>query len=471
MRGRPFRAAILFGVLACAAAVAFLHSCSSGTLRPNIVLIVWDTCRGDRVTVNGYPRPTTPRLQELAAEGTTFRRCFTASPWTPPSHASLFTGLLPRHHGLREGIGDHVRPGIPLLAETLRDAGYETVCAVASPQISSVTGLDAGFDPAIHCWGPEEEKAEGAEVRRRIESWLAQRRAAGGGRKPLFLFVNLMDAHLPYAFEAASVAAVRGDGAVNGARQAAAAVTDGAANAHLYGVKVLDDRTLRDLDACYDGAVRVADRVTGEILDLLRKEGLLEGALVAVCADHGENLGEHGEVSHIMSIHEPVLHVPLVLRWPGRFEGGRVEDSEVRLHDLYPTILDAARTAAPPPCGVDAVPLTESPLRPRTLVAEYGPPLDHLPLVAKVLPQASVDNLERLHLALLAVREPATAPGARKFISYTRHGPTGPPEPVREELFDLVTDPGETRNLLLPGAPPAEAAAADRLRGVGLAGR
>ena len=80
---------------------------------------MWDTCRGDRVEVNGYALPTAPRLAGIAAEGVTFRHCFTPSPWTPPAHASLFTGLLPSRHGLRENRGDRVHPGVPLLAATL----------------------------------------------------------------------------------------------------------------------------------------------------------------------------------------------------------------------------------------------------------------------------------------------------------------------------------------------------------------
>src|SRR5262245_38928703 len=81
--------------------------------RPDIVLFVWDTCRADRVEASGYRLPTTPHLNEIARGGVVFRRAFTPSPWTPPAHASLFTGLLPRRHGLREGKGDRVRQGIP----------------------------------------------------------------------------------------------------------------------------------------------------------------------------------------------------------------------------------------------------------------------------------------------------------------------------------------------------------------------
>ena len=467
--GRPSRAVVLGGSLLVVATAGLALWRGSRPAPPNIVLVVWDTCRGDRVTPNGFPRPTTPRLEELASGGTTFRRCFTPSPWTPPAHASLFTGLLPRNHGLRERLGDRVRPGVPLLAETLREAGYETVCAVANPMISGVTGLDAGFERVFRCFREPEVSGSGEDVRRGIREWLASR--SGGSGRPLFLFVNLMEPHLPYRFDAASVAAVHGDAAVNGARTAAAGVGETQANHHLLGIEKVPEATVGDLGRAYDGAVHAADRATAEILGLLRTDGLLEGAFVAVCGDHGENLGEHGELNHIMSVYEPVLHVPLVLRWPGRFEGGRVEDAEVRLQDLYPTILEAAGVEAPAPCGKDALALTESPLRPRTLVAEYGPPLGFLPSARRTFPTAPAEAFERFHLGLLAVREPASVPGARKFLRVTRHEEGGGSRLLREELYDLEADPGERNNLMAPAADPGERARADRLRATGLRGR
>lgn len=438
---------------------------------PSIVLIVWDTCRGDRVAVNGYPLPTTPRLAALAAEGVTFRQCFTPIPWTAPAHASLFTGLLPRSHGMREGVGDRIDPGLPLLAETLGAAGYETVCISANPCISAVTGLTAGFERVLPCWRKEDQTVTGVDALARVREWAALRRAAAGRDRPVFLFVNLMDTHLPVIFDSSAVAAVRGDAAVNGARRAAESVGNREARAVLFGQADLDPGTLRDLDAAYDGAVRVNDRVTGEILDLLRAEGLLEGSFVAVCGDHGEHLGEHGLLYHALSVNEPLLRVPMVVRWPGRLEGGRVADEQVRLQDLYPTILEAAGAAAPPHCGADASSLAESPLRPRTVVAEFGPMPLSLPGIRAEFPQAPAELFDRVLWQYRAVRDPSTAPGARKFVSVTRTGDGEAARLVREELFDLAADPGELRNLLGPDAPPAERAAADRLRATGEAPR
>ncbi len=469
-RGLRISALVSLAVIVAVGGGLFLVRHARGG-KPNILLFVWDTCRGDRVSVNGYSRPTTPRLAGLAAAGVTYRRCFTPAPWTPPAHASLFTGLLPRDHRLIEGLGDRVRPGVPLLAQTLRDAGYETVCVSANSSVSVTTGLTEGFEEELPCYRMEDRSVTGEAALERVRTWVAARRPGEGGGRPVFLFVNLMDAHLPYTFEASSVAAVRGDAAVNGARRAAETIGNQEARTYTLGLRDIDDRTIRDLGASYDGAVRVDDRLTGAILDLLEGAGLAEGAFIAVCGDHGENLGEHRALYHAYSVYDPVLHVPLVVRWPGRLDGGRVEDGEVRLQDLYPTVLEAAGVPIPAPCGRDAVSLAEEPLRPRTLLAEFGPMLTSVPGLRQEFPEVPADVLDRASCIFRAVRDPSSTPGGRKLVSVLHAGVGEEPVLLREELYDLSTDPGETRDLLAPGGPPAERAAADRLRAAWGAGK
>ena len=143
--------------------------------------------RADRLSAYGYGRPTTPWLEDFASDGTLFRNAFTPSPWTPPAHASLFTGLLPKNHGLLHGRGDRVVRGVPLLAETLRDAGYETVGFMGNAFLSSVTGLDAGFERLV----PLHDDVRGlGTVERTVEAvrtWLVERRndPERGPRRPL----------------------------------------------------------------------------------------------------------------------------------------------------------------------------------------------------------------------------------------------------------------------------------------------
>jgi len=304
------------------------------------------------------------------------------------------------------------------------------------------------------------------DVGERVLEWL-DGRPRGGGRKPFFLFVNLMESHVPYAFEAAEVEAVRGAGAAEEAREAVRRVTEDAVFAHTTGARLVDPVLFPGLDAAYDGAVRIVDRVTGRILDRLRADGLLDGAVVVVCGDHGENLGEHGALGHALSLSEQVLHVPLVVRWPGRFPAGAVEDAQVRLQDVYPTLLEAAGVAAPAECGKDALPLTEKPLRSRVAVAEFGPSTNRIPGLLKRFPDAPPQSFGILLRALLTVRDPSDRPGARKLLSIVRTTVGGPPQGVVEELYDLGADPGEDRDLLSGEAAPQEQAAADRLRALG----
>ena len=164
----------------------------------------------------------------------------------------------------------------------------------------------------------------------------------------------------------------------------------------------------------------------------------------------------------VSRVGEPVLHVPLVVRWPGRMPGGRREDAQVRIQDLYPTILAAAGVAVPEACGRDAERLDGAAIAPRLLLAEYGPPLTYEPEARASMPKAPESAFKRFRDELLAVREP-DGPGARKYVRVTRHDPGAAPRLLREALFDLAADPGETKNLLEVGAAAAERATADRL--------
>jgi arylsulfatase A-like enzyme len=454
--------------LATALLAAALAGCGgawggSSPTRPSVVLVVWDTCRGDRIAVHGYPNPTTPRLSELAARGVAWSACFTPAPWTPPAHASLFTGALPRHHGLVEGLGDRPSGRMPLLAQTLRAGGYETVCFSANPAVSGSTGLQAGFETYSLCALPRAGLASGDLVAETVRAWAASR-AASDERRPFFLFLNLMETHLPYRFTPADVAAVHGADALDGAHRAAESVGDVASKSYTFGREDIPPETLRGLGVAYDASVRRVDAITGGILDDLRAAGLLEGALVAVTGDHGENLGEHRELNHVASVYDPVLRVPLVVHWPGRFEGGVAVDRQVRLQDLYATILDAAELDPPDACGTDSLPLETAPGRPRVLVAEFGPIPRSLEVARPFLPGLPESGFERFHHRYTAVRDPDTGPRPLKYIVVRDTAPGREEALVREELYDLAADPGETRNLLAPGAPPFDPGALARLR-------
>ena len=473
---RSLRVSAILLVLLLAGGGLFLGLRSRGAARhPNIVVFVWDTCRADRLSAYGYPLPTTPRLEAFARGAVTFRHAYAPAPWTPPSHASLFTGLIPAHHGLtqrEEAEEGRVRAGLPLLAETLAAAGYDTVGFTCNASISRATHLDRGFRMMHGLYLGEPVKGSGEKARRAVADWLASRKTgAGGGDRPLFLFVNLMDAHIPRTPTAESVAAVRDPGVPDADLERAAGISERDVFVHSLGIRRQDGPTLAAARTLYDAACRDLDSSTGAILDLLEADGLLRGALVAITADHGESLGEHGEMGHRMSVYDPLLHIPLVVRWPGRLDGGRSEEGQVRLQDLYPTILEAAGVAVPAGNGLDVASLLPRPVSGRPAVAAFDRTKVTPAQLRVLLPGAPGSVLGLFGLTHIAAQDPVGTPGARKYIRVLREGDDGRVSLEREELYDLAADPGEARNLLAPGGPPDARAAADRLLPLAETGR
>jgi arylsulfatase A-like enzyme len=448
-------------------------ACNGGEDRPDVILVVWDTTRADRLSAFGHDRPTTPRLEELAARGVRYPRTFTPAPWTAPAHASLFTGLAVHRHGLEVGRGDRMHHGIPTLAQTLKAAGYHTACFTANAYISQTTGLSAGFTDFIPVYDRKERdsarvKSNDAEgVRIAVAEWLAKRGRKKAGDPPLFLFLNMMDCHQPHRPLPVDVLAVK-DGSVSPEDLGkASSLVQPDFLQHLMGTKVFDEGTLRGLAARYDACARLQDRKTGEILDLLEEAGIARDALVLVTADHGEGLGEHGMVEHRLSCYEAVLHVPLVVRWPGRFEGGKSVDRAVSLMDVYPTILEAAGAAVPEGNGLDAVLLPREPVTAggRTLLARFPRPLAHIEEMRKFFPTAPESSYRLLSVSITSVREPVDAKRPLKYLRWEKWDEEGNPAGLaREELYDWVADPGEERNLLEVG-DAADRAAADLLAG------
>lgn len=468
---RTRAAAWILGAVLLAAGTGVLLWRAWGSTRPDIVLIVWDTCGADRLSAYGYGRPTTPFLDAFARTGVLYRHAYAPAPWTSPSHASLFTGLFPSHHGLTQAMGKsaRVRPGLPLLSQTLAAAGYETACFTCNPFIAPGTGLDRGFATMVPLYHGEEGKGKGtgAEALRAIGGWLEGRRKhREAGRRPLFVFVNLMEAHLPRDPSAASLDSVRDPSVRGEPLEAARRVGETEAFFHSLGVRRVPAPVLGAMGTVFDGTCLDMDGWTREILARLRAGGLGDGALVAITSDHGEALGEHGELGHGNSLYDTMLHVPLVVRWPGRLDGGRVEDAQVRLQDLYPTLLDAAGVEAPPGTGLDAASLAESPLRPRAVLAEFPRPPVSLRDLRRAHPEVPEETFRTFSESLAAVQDPIGTPGARKYIRASRDVGDGSDARIREELYDLLADPGEERDLLDTGSPGDERDSVRRLRAV-----
>jgi len=283
-----------------------LLSCSLGGSRqgPNILLITIDTLREDRLGCYGDPLARTPHLDRLAREGILLSSAQTAVPVTLPSHTTLFTGLYPASHAARyNGLTVSSEPGT--LAEALREKGYETAGFVASLVLSHSHGIARGFDVYEDEWEPEEAKdlvfnawqRDGERVASHFLQWFSEREES----RPFFAWVHLYDPHTPYAPPPLLEKVARGD--------------------------------------AYRGEVIDADRQVGRILAALEAGGLTEETIIVFLADHGEGLGEHGEVEHGIVLFETTLAVPWIFRIPGG-PRGRIVDVPAETVDFFPTLAD-----------------------------------------------------------------------------------------------------------------------------------
>ena len=296
---------------------------------PNLLLITLDTTRADHIGSYGYPLPTSPNLDRLAATGVRFDTVVAQIPLTGPSHATILTGLYPHEHGA-------VRNGVPLpdsvetLTERLQQVGYRTAAFLSGWTLrANLSGLAQGFDQYDDRMEDRYNVVNSQRLSNQVTplavDWL---REHAGGDRPFFLWVHYFDAHAPYTKRDRLYDDLGGK-------------PDG-----------IPSRTMK-----YDSEIRFADDGIGQVLAALEKAGQTRNTLIVVTADHGESLGEHGYVGHGQYLYEEILLVPMVMTWPGQIDKGVVE-APVALLDVTPTLLHLlgvsplARTE-----GINLVPL------------------------------------------------------------------------------------------------------------------
>ncbi|MFQ5876508.1 MAG: sulfatase [Acidobacteriota bacterium] len=423
---------ILLGALA-------LAGCAAPD-RPNILLIVIDTARADRFPFAGYDRPTAPFLQAVAREGTVYERAFSPAPWTVPAHASLFTGQYPSLHGTDCGSLRLPEEAVTI-AETLHAAGYRTVGYTANPWIGSAYNFQQGFDTYGETWKEvaEDTRDTGAaltneKVARFVRWW---RRHPDSRRRPFFLFINYFEPHLAYHPPEPERSRLLRDGIDPSQVERLSRLGHPEEMRFIMGGSDLTGEDLRILSDLYDGEIAYVDRRIGEVIELLRETGFLDRTVVAVTADHGENIGDHGLMDHKMSVHDTLLRVPMVLRYPPRVARGRVISDPVQMHDLYPTLLALARVPQPEGVKVEAYLLPGAgvggPTRPADgpIVGEFaGPPVEFLEVMEELFPGRDLSRFDRTLVAL-------------RSDGYKIHwGSDG-----RHALYHVEEDPGETRDV------------------------
>jgi len=298
------RYAVLATVIIAAAAAWFVWRAGQ---RPSIhagpvILISIDTLRADRLPIYGYRKVETPAIDALAAESVVFDQAWAHSPMTLPSHASILTGRLPFEHGVRDNMGFALKDGTPTLASLLARDGYATAGFISAYVLRRETGIAQGFasyDDALPATSPEkatgEVQRDGAQTLAAAEAWLA-----GRSDSKWFLFLHLYEPHSPYE---------------------------------------PPDRFKRFSDP-YDGEIAYADEIVGRLIETLKRRDDYDRALIVLLSDHGEGLGDHGEMEHGIFLYSETTRVPLVVRLPGAKHAGRRVTQPVQHIDLLPTILE-----------------------------------------------------------------------------------------------------------------------------------
>ena len=409
---RLLRTALVAGALALAAC--------GGEPRPNVLLVSLDTVRADHLSVYGYPRPTTPALEALAAKGVVFEQAIAASTQTSPSHGSFFTGLDPHVHG-SEVNGVPIREDVATLAEVLAAAGYQTGAFVSGyPMKADVSGLDRGF--GVYDDRFEGKRRDGRATMERLVAWLQGR----DPDRPFFAFLHFYDAHGPYLPPSGYPVRFRSEGPPRPAER-------------IPRYQLLHDRAgdpLRDLNGYvdrYDTLIRYQDDLLAWLV------GELDPArtVVVVVADHGETLGErYWMLDHGGQVFDEQVRIPWIVAAPG-LEPRRV-DALVRGADLMPTVAALAGVALPDGlaetlAGRDLGPLLAGTETRRARGEGYAFSTA-LPFEARHADRGYRLTRERPILSLRTSRW--------KLISYPCAG--GPP---CLELYDLASDPGELRNV------------------------
>lgn len=366
----------------------------------NLVFILVDTLRADRLSAYGYTRPTTPILDEIAAHGILFENVVSQSSWTKTSMASLWTST----HPIRNGIlrYNHVLPEEAVMpAEIMREAGFRTVGLWRNGWVEPNFGFGQGFEvyvrptagqsrQRIHRQSPGGEPLGGTDEDLVIS---AADFLARFGHDRFFLYLHFMDLH-QYVYDDRSA---------------------------IFGTSYSD---------VYDQSINWTDRVIGLFLRKLDERGLLANTIVAIASDHGEAFREHGSEGHARNLYTEVTHVPFIISLPFILEQGIRVPQMVSNADIWPTLLDLL--GLPPLPGADGVSLM--PLVRAAAGLEPGAPVDERPAFGQLArgwgnPKAKAESL-------VAVRHK----GHHLIVNLEK--------PDETELFDVSADPFDQKNLL-----------------------
>ena len=425
--------------------------------RPNILWIVWDAVRTDHMSLYGYPRPTTPKLARWAKKARVYTNMMAAATASTSAYATMLTGLFPSEHGVN--YEQRFLPGqLTTIAELLSGAGYQTFLYSAHPGVTDGNNFDQGFDLVQYPWSePYRDDAfalvkqkvplddMSSEITRRIHSmsvgnwaykaagifgqyallgWLTDRDQT----QPWFATMIYTEAHRPHL--PSMDYRIRAMGAERAEQSRHVERIKVRIWAYTFGAPSYTDEQLEVLNGMYDATIMELDDEFDELIKALDVQGYLDNTIVVLTADHGDLHGDHHVVGHDFVMYEQLLRIPMILYGPGRIQPG-VEQRPVSQVDIAATIADWAGVTMPAAMTRHAVSLL-SPKPQRLRFAEY--PTYHkkaLEIMKFYAPDFDPTPWQR---SLRCVRDD------RYKLIWASDG--------RHQLFDLTTDPLETRNVI-----------------------
>ena len=421
-----------------------------------MLLISLDTLRADHLGTYGYRRRrTSPNLDRLANDGIVFERHAASSPWTTPSHMTMLTSLSPTGHGVTSdfgelGVGFRGRGEVAslpderlTLAEALSDRGWHTAAFTGGVTMDPALGFEQGFgqyDTRLTKLNPRDLE--------RLKGWL------DASAMPFFVFLHTFEVHAPYlrtrflgdvvldASRARLLERRLGKLAREPGWKSVRKGAEVMKRLHLYSREVAE--------ALYDGGIWHADRWLGQLFEWMRERGLYEETLIVVTSDHGEQFSERDAAfydTHGHTLYEELVHVPLIIKLPGRRRAGERIPTLTRAVDVMPTLLEAVG-AAPNAHRMEGRDLLAG--------ARAEAPALVLPALSEALsyPFEAKSFRDDRYKLIVSFGAEFVAESGRAAIPKTE---------VTRELYDLRSDPGELTNLLDSPAAPEVAARAEAM--------
>lgn len=428
-----------------------VHGAKGG--RPNVLWIVMDTVRADHLSCYGYGKPTTPFLEQFATHSLVFERAMSSGIWTVPSHASMFTGKNTRQHGMdlkNLWLDDEHQT----IAEVLYDSGYSTASFSNNPWVSPFSNMTQGFDQTVNLhylpkltrnsieyllerWGVRPflswfDNDYGAAITNQlVGAWLD---AQSQSDEPFLLYINYMDAHLPYRVPEQYRRMFMNDEQVARSYQlrwrAYGHITR--VMSEQFNVEGPDFLTPKDIDVLtsqYDACIRYVDDRIAEMIRMFEERDLIDNTIVIVASDHGEYLNTHGLWGHRYLAFDDVARVALLIKDVGRERSARI-GTPVSLADLFAVVKRVTQAEGAATEG-DLLAHFSADEPDAMVITEYGGPTPTTLAHIRGVGVKTGDHRDSPQIAVTGARF--------KYIASADQ---------TRELYDLVADPSERDNLI-----------------------